>query len=284
MIGRVYTLKIAYIGIDLLYPALEALETSGCEIAEIFSCRTDNVTEFNTRVCGFARERGIPLHLDKITASDIRRLADEGCRMAVCGGYYYRIPVREDILPVVNIHPALLPIGRGAWPMPVTILKGLRESGVTLHKMTEAFDEGDILLQEKITVSPEDDLETLMEKYWALLPGMMRRLAADFDSLYENAIPQGEGEYWECPSEGEYLLEESTDAAEADLILRAFYGYECRYREKETVYGVIRGRVVKDSRMQPVKGKTLFPVADGWILADSSDVRVIEPAFPCQSL
>ena len=53
----------------------------------------------------------------------------------------------DEKLPMVNIHPALPPKGRGAWPMPVTLLEGLRESGITIHKMTDGFDEGDILPQ-----------------------------------------------------------------------------------------------------------------------------------------
>ena len=69
---------------------------------------------------------------------------------------------------MINIHPALLPIGRGAWPMAVTILKGLRESGVTIHKMTAELDAGDILLQEKIEVGPRETLQSLTEKQRAL--------------------------------------------------------------------------------------------------------------------
>ena len=43
-------MKAAYVGIDLLYPALPALADTGCEILRVFTCETDNVTEFNTQV------------------------------------------------------------------------------------------------------------------------------------------------------------------------------------------------------------------------------------------
>ncbi|WP_353530035.1 formyltransferase family protein [Maccoyibacter intestinihominis] len=36
--------------------------------------------------------------------------------------------------------------------------------GVTLHKLSEQFDAGDILLQEKIKIEQEDHLVTLLEK------------------------------------------------------------------------------------------------------------------------
>ncbi|MCD8364299.1 MAG: hypothetical protein LUC83_00485, partial [Clostridiales bacterium] len=118
--------KIAYIGIDLLYPALPALLEAGCELLEVITCETDNVTEFNRRVCDFAKKEGIPLFIGRITAERLRRLRRRGCEAVICGGYYYRVPIVEN-LKMVNIHPSLLPVGRGAWPMPVTILRGLRE-------------------------------------------------------------------------------------------------------------------------------------------------------------
>ncbi|MCD7956376.1 MAG: hypothetical protein LUG93_11635 [Lachnospiraceae bacterium] len=238
--------RIAYIGIDLLYPALPALIEAGCEIMEVITCETDNVTEFNVQVCECAKKRGIPLFIGKISAERLSVLRERGCEAVVCGGYYYRIPVVEG-LKMVNIHPSLLPVGRGAWPMPVTILKGLRESGVTVHRMTEGFDEGAILLQEEIPVSPKENLLTLTKKQKAVLPGMMRRLAEDFDTLYEQAKPQGDGEYWSCPSEEDYPLTPDTPFEEADRILRAFYGYECVYEADGVRYGLIEGVAGKNS-------------------------------------
>ena len=50
-------MKIAYIGIDLFFPALKELEKQGCEILKIFNCKTDNITEFNTKIVGYAVKR-----------------------------------------------------------------------------------------------------------------------------------------------------------------------------------------------------------------------------------
>ncbi len=52
-------MKVAYIGLDLFYPALETLKKLGCEIVEIFTCETDNVTEFNQQICNFAKKNNI---------------------------------------------------------------------------------------------------------------------------------------------------------------------------------------------------------------------------------
>lgn len=246
-------MKIAYIGIDLLYPALPALEEAGCEIAEIFTCATDNETEFNLQITAFAKERNIPYTTERMTGSDIARLKQKGCEMAVCGGYYYRLPVDPDF-PIINIHPALLPVGRGAWPMPLVILRGMTETGITLHRVAPGFDEGDILLQETVAVSPEDDLESLTAKLTAPLPAMMKTLVSDFDALLANARPQGEGEYWPCPDERDYPITPDTPYAEADLILRAFYGYRCIYQRDGETLALIRGRAYPVGDGLPIRG------------------------------
>ena len=137
--GMVVNMRIAYAGIDLLCSALRTLLEDGHEVVRIFSCRTDNVYEFNTEVFHMAYERNIPVSLDRITVADLAELKKEKCDALICGGYYYRMPIDPE-LPMLNIHPALLPLGRGAWPMPVTILRGLPVSGVTIHKMAASFD------------------------------------------------------------------------------------------------------------------------------------------------
>ncbi len=86
---------------------------------------------------------------------------------------------------------------------------------------------------------------------------MMARLAADFDALWANARPPGPGEYWPCPSEGDYPITPETDWREADRILRAFYGYECIYLGADRPRSLLRGRakpVPRNGAGLPVQG------------------------------
>lgn len=246
-------MKIGYIGIDFLISALTALVDAGCELLEIFTCQTDNRTEFNLQVQNYARAHAIPLTVGRVTQTDLDRLKEKGCELVVCAGYYHRLPV-DPALPMVNIHPALLPMGRGAWPMPQTILKGLSESGVTIHKVAKNFDEGDILLQAKVPVVPEDNLETLTKKLCAPLSGMVVRLVTHFDELWRDAKPQGDGEYWPYLTEADFPITQDTEMARADRILRAFYGYECVYHGEDHTYGITRGRVFYSGEGFPVRG------------------------------
>ncbi len=67
---------------------------------------------------------------------------------------------------VINIHPSLLPRygGKGFYGERVhraVIAAGERESGCTVHYVTNEYDKGDVLVQRKVPVLPGDDEHTL---------------------------------------------------------------------------------------------------------------------------
>lgn len=74
---------------------------------------------------------------------------------------------------ILNIHPALLPKygGKGMYGLKVhesVIAAGEKESGCSVHYVTEQYDEGEILLQMRCVVKPEDTPETLAQRVLAL--------------------------------------------------------------------------------------------------------------------
>lgn len=52
----------------------------------------------------------------------------------------------------LNIHPSLLPVGRGPEPVFWTLRRGESMTGVTVHVMDQGFDSGPIVLQERVPV------------------------------------------------------------------------------------------------------------------------------------
>lgn len=64
----------------------------------------------------------------------------------------------------VNIHGSLLPRYRGAAPTNWAIVNGDAVSGITIIKMNEKMDEGDIILKKEIAIDNEDTNITLSEK------------------------------------------------------------------------------------------------------------------------
>ncbi len=61
----------------------------------------------------------------------------------------------------VNVHPSLLPKYRGPAPIQAPILKGDKFSGVTIMKMNEKMDEGDIYLKARYELKPNETAESL---------------------------------------------------------------------------------------------------------------------------
>lgn len=235
-------MKIGYAGFDLLYPCLEALEEAGCEVRRVFTFPTDNQYEFNRDVIAFAEKRGIPWTDRRVTSADLNALLDEGCEAFFSAGYIYKIPV-DTPMRCANVHPALLPLGRGPWPMPCTILRGLAESGVTIHKVAAGLDTGDILLQEPFPVTGRDTLETMTETIRTLAPRLVRQAAVAFDALWAAARPQSGGEYWKEPAEEERTFTPEDSAERVDRVVRAFAGFGSLFRMKEKTCTVLRGEV-----------------------------------------
>jgi methionyl-tRNA formyltransferase len=87
-----------------------------------------------------------------------------------------RLPPRGCI----NVHGSLLPKYRGAGPIQWAIIRGEQETGITTMLMDEGMDTGAMLLQERISITPDDTAETLAARLakigGTLLVETLRRL------------------------------------------------------------------------------------------------------------
>lgn len=250
-------MKIVYFGYDLFASCLESLPALGVEIMAIYTFPSDGVCDFNDRITAFAAAHSIPCTVGRAAEADLDALAARGCDLMVSAGYAYRIPLTPNGLRGVNLHPALLPVGRGPWPMPVTILRGLSKSGVTLHKLTSRFDEGDILTQAAFPVAPDETLPTLTAKLQAAAPPLLRAFFAAPDRMWENATPQPPGEYWPQPTKADMTITPKTTAAQADRILRAFTDIGCFYEMNDTRLPIFSAHITTTP--------TKFSLADAYL-------------------
>jgi methionyl-tRNA formyltransferase len=63
-----------------------------------------------------------------------------------------------------NLHASYLPKYRGAAPIQWALINGESETGLTTFKLAEKVDTGNIYLQQKVDIEPEDNLETLHDR------------------------------------------------------------------------------------------------------------------------
>lgn len=247
-----------------MYECLELLTGKGYEPVQICTMPDDGYDK-TERIQAYAREHGIPCDTEKLTQQKMAYFESIGVELMVIAGYAWKIPLSEQIRQV-NIHPAYLPVGRGSWPMPVAILKET-DSGVTLHKLSERFDEGDILLQERIGIAEQDNLVTLMDKIRVTAAELLGRFLECPEKFWENAEPQGKGEYWKEPTEEERTFSLTEKREKISRILRAFYGYGCLSMAAGFPIEIVRGRVVTEP--VPVQGKeALLKLTDGFLYCE----------------
>lgn len=94
----------------------------------------------------------------------------------------------------VNLHASLLPKYRGPAPINWALINGERSTGVSIIRMDEFIDTGDIILQEELAIKEDDDALTLAEKLSKRGAGLLvetlrliKEGKAEFKKQYENA-------------------------------------------------------------------------------------------------
>lgn len=61
----------------------------------------------------------------------------------------------------INFHPSLLPAYRGGSAMNWALINGEKETGVTIHQIDAGVDTGPIIIQEKVSIDPDDTVKSL---------------------------------------------------------------------------------------------------------------------------
>ncbi|MCR5712320.1 MAG: phosphoribosylglycinamide formyltransferase [Prevotella sp.] len=124
-----------------------------------------------------ARRLGVPTAVAPKPA-----LNDENVMMPLLRQYNIQFIVLAGFLPlipdflidafprrIINIHPALLPKygGKGMWGHHVheaVKAAGETETGMTVHWVTPVCDSGEIIVQYKVALSPDDTVDDIAEK------------------------------------------------------------------------------------------------------------------------
>jgi methionyl-tRNA formyltransferase len=116
-----------------------------------------------------ALEAGIPIfQAAKIKTAEFHKTLEKLQPDLIIVVAYGRIlPANILNLPkygVINVHGSLLPKYRGAAPVQWAVIRGERETGVTVMEVDEGLDTGDMLLNAKLAVSPDDTAGSLAVK------------------------------------------------------------------------------------------------------------------------
>lgn len=114
--------------------------------------------------------------------------------------FYYRLMLKRELLDIplcgaLNLHGSLLPKYRGRVPVNWAIIHGERETGATLHYMTEKPDNGDIVAQQAVPILPNDTAHEVFQKVTVAaeitLDGVLPALLAGTAPRIKQNLSQG---------------------------------------------------------------------------------------------
>lgn len=124
-----------------------------------------NTNPFAISLFDWLVEQGetVELYSEKI---DITFFYNQSYDFVISYTYDYKVP--KDILDlfgdkIINLHISLLPWNKGFSPNIWSFLDGTPK-GVTIHKMSEGIDEGDIICQRELTFGENETLKSSYDK------------------------------------------------------------------------------------------------------------------------
>lgn len=100
----------------------------------------------------------------------IDALEERKIDLIVLAGFLWLVPpFMTELFPIINIHPALLPRygGKGMYGMNVhkaVVAHKDKVTGITIHRVNDRYDDGDIIFQAECEVATGDSAEQVAEK------------------------------------------------------------------------------------------------------------------------
>jgi len=204
-----------------------------------------------------------------------------GADLLVCFGYGKLIPQTAlELFPNggLNLHPALLPHYRGPNPIHRLVIDQMHEAhgGVTLHKMTSGFDEGDILAQVGFAAEDWRSAATVNRALADAMAVLAADIAPEFCRGRLAGSPQPDGAYLWARIEPGPLIVGTQSSSEHVARLCRIVG------SSVPVSVVINGRPVRLAqpirRLGPPSGEAA-KCRWGLVEFDCADARVLHLAY-----
>ncbi len=168
--------------------------------------------------------------------------------VAVCAfGQLIREPLLSE-LPLLNVHPSLLPRWRGAAPVERAIMARDRRTGVCVMRLVEELDAGPVALREEVPLGTDEDFEALSGRL-AELGGELLARALDLQARGELEFERQDeagATYAEKIDPSERRLDPGRPAVELAATVRALTPHVGAYLETADGerLGVRRARAV----------------------------------------
>lgn len=179
----------------------------------------------------FGIEKHIPvMEINKLDDAAIEHIASLRPDFLVVEDYGLILPAKLLATPKqasLNIHHSLLPKYRGSSPAPTAILSGDKITGVTVMKMAEKVDAGDILAQKEYEMKPDETTDSLLTVLNKLGAELIIPIIKDYESVSKRATIQDESKatFTKMMKKEDGFIDVTNppEAAKLDRMIRAYF-------------------------------------------------------------
>jgi methionyl-tRNA formyltransferase len=241
-------MKVVFMGTPAAaVPSLERLVADGHEVAAVYTQPDRPAGRGRQLTMSPIKETAIRLGLkvrqpEKIRSDDeIEAFRSLKADCAVVVAYGRILPQGMlDAFPygAINLHFSLLPKYRGAAPVNWAIVNGETTTGVTTMKMDAGLDTGDILLQERLEIGPNETAPELLNRSAAVGAELLSRTLERIDSIVPVQQNEDEASYAPLLRKSDGLIDWNMSAAEIERRIRGFKpfpGTFTTFRQKRAV-------------------------------------------------
>jgi methionyl-tRNA formyltransferase len=167
-------MRVIFMGTpDFAVPTLEALIGAGHDVVLVVSQPDRRAGRgkklVSPPVIARARELGLPTSQPRAIRSGSFPARVKGLEADVAVVVAYGRILTQELLDAprhgcINVHASLLPRWRGAAPIQAAILAGDAETGVSTQRMVDELDAGDVFVEKRIRLDPDETAGTLHDK------------------------------------------------------------------------------------------------------------------------
>ena len=219
--------KIIYFGCDAMYKCFENIIKSGHKIIKLYTYYNPYDIIHEKKIVNKAKELSIPYTYDRINLETVNTLFNNKlCDCLFSAEYNRMIPVSD--LPNfkgVNVHSSYLPEGKGFFPVEMRAFLKHNYTGVTFHKLTKKFDDGNILIRKKFPIpdgSSVVDIYKKCEDEASKICMEIFKSDESFKYYWDNAYPQNGQPSDFHPSRLERTINKNMSVEEAIHLFKCF--------------------------------------------------------------
>lgn len=265
-----HKIKIVFFGTpEFAVESLDALLNAGCDVAAVVTMPDKAAGRghklYQSDVKKYAVEKGLmvlqPEKLKSDEFLDALRQINADLFIVIAFRMLPREVWQMPRLGTFNLHASLLPKYRGAAPINRAVMNGETETGVTTFFLKHEIDTGDMIMQRKIEIGPDDCVGDVHDKLMHLGAGMVVETVRAIEQGTLATTPQPEGQFTPAPKifKEDCLIDWDRPAADVHNHIRGLSPYPAAW----TVVFEESGRPLEckiyQSKTTSQKSDTLLP-------------------------